>query len=96
MAYKLLPRGFIRRLADGADIPPHPLNADYQRYQRWVAEGNTPDPDDSVPFTPTDFSNPDNLDATLRAMLRTVATLTGKTLQEARATFVQHYRNLQQ
>jgi hypothetical protein len=32
-------------LRDGnAWIPPDPGNAEYQRYLKWVAEGNTPDP----------------------------------------------------
>ena len=31
----------IRRIADGACIPPNEGNTDYQEYLEWVAEGNT-------------------------------------------------------
>ena len=32
----------IRRIVDGACIPPDPYNTDYQDYLAWVADGNTP------------------------------------------------------
>lgn len=94
--YKLRPNGFIRRLSDGADIPPRADNADYRAFQKWVSEGNAPAADDQAPFTPTDFSNPDNLDITLRALLRTIAWATGKPLPDVRQTFTQQYRNIAQ
>ena len=37
----------IKRISDSALIPFEPDNSDYQRYLKWVAEGNTPEPADS-------------------------------------------------
>jgi len=50
MSYQLQSRArSIRRLSDGAYIPPDPANTDYQEYLKWVEEGNTPLPPDPIP-----------------------------------------------
>lgn len=42
-AYQLTADG-VRRLADGAIIPPDEGNRDWREYQDWVAEGSQPEP----------------------------------------------------
>lgn len=39
----------IKRISDGAIIPPATLNIDYQAYLAWVDEGNVPEPADIPP-----------------------------------------------
>lgn len=34
----------VQRLSDGASIPFVPANTDYQAYQVWLSQGNTPLP----------------------------------------------------
>ncbi len=41
--YKLAENGVIR-LSDNAFIPEDPANKDWQEYQKWLSEGNTPKP----------------------------------------------------
>lgn len=36
----------ILRIADNAFIPFDPANVDFQQYQKWLSEGNTPIPAD--------------------------------------------------
>jgi hypothetical protein len=46
--YKLLKQG-VRRTVDNAFIPAAEGNSDWQRYQEWLAAGNTPEPADPEP-----------------------------------------------
>lgn len=48
MNYKLLESG-VQRLSDNACIPPDPGNRDWQDYQTWLKQGNTPEPKDAPP-----------------------------------------------
>lgn len=77
--YQLLTEGFVRRLADGAQIPPDPLNRDYRRYQEWLAAGNTPQPADPAPLV---YDDTIRLSARLRTTNATPAELWRATLAQ--------------
>ena len=42
--YQLTTGTSIKRLSDGAFIPPDPGNRDFADYTAWLDAGNTPDP----------------------------------------------------
>jgi hypothetical protein len=42
--YQLTSDTSVVRTSDGAIIPKDEMNPDWQRYQEWLAAGNTPDP----------------------------------------------------
>lgn len=63
MAYKLELNGNVIRLIDDARIPNAPGNADWKRYQLWLADGGVPEPADPAP--PVQPNKDVDLDAAL-------------------------------
>lgn len=85
MSYKLINYG-VRRLADGAFIPDAAGNSDWERYQVWLADGNTPEPADPDP-APIDQADLDNLQKQMKAVLLCVAEVGGLTVPQIKALF---------
>jgi hypothetical protein len=83
----------IQRIADGANIPTVVSNRDYVAYLAWVAAGNTPLPAAPAP-APIDYSNSDNIDRTLKAILLCVAQVGGLTPAQIRAMFKNKFDQL--
>ena len=52
MTYQLTQGTSIKRLSDGAFIPPDPANRDFAEYTAWLAEGNEPLPAPEPPVPP--------------------------------------------
>ena len=72
MNFKLEDSGVIR-MDDHAHIPANPANRDWQEYQGWLAQGNTPLPTDPPPLLQADPS--DEVDAALAALDPATATV---------------------
>lgn len=51
MTYQLTPGSSIKRLFDGACIPPDLANTDYAAYLAWLEDGNEPLPLEQAPLT---------------------------------------------
>lgn len=82
--FKLKDGGVIR-LDDGAHVPDAPDNRDWQEYQRWLADGNTPLPTDPAPVPPTDAEQADTKatsDPVWRAWVSRQAKKEGKTVRQ--------------
>lgn len=90
--YKLLKSG-VRRLADGACIPPTLDNTDWKRYTEWLAAGNTPQPADPDPVPP-DLSDLNNLEKGLKALALCVAQLNSLTPTQMKTLFKQKWDSL--
>ena len=85
MSYKLLKQG-VKRLSDGASIPPSDDNMDWVRYQEWLAAGNTPQAADLDPV-PLDQSDLANIQKHIKAAVLAAALMSGKTPAQAKAAF---------
>jgi hypothetical protein len=85
--YKLTPISIVR-LSDSASIPPDPENTDYAAYLVWLADGNTPEPADTVPVALTELLKleqdnqitPRRLRETIMIMSEAFKQVTGGTL----------------
>jgi hypothetical protein len=54
--YQLTTSTSIKRLSDGAFIPPDPANTDYAAYLAWVEAGGTPEPAPAPPPPPPSYA----------------------------------------
>ena len=54
--YQLTTSTSIKRLSDGAFIPPDPGNRDYREYLDWLDAGNTPEPAPAPPPPPPSYT----------------------------------------
>ena len=63
MIYQFTQGTSIFRIADNAYIPPDPANTDYQAYQAWLDEGNTPLPAPEPPAPPAPLTPAEKLAA---------------------------------
>ena len=57
MTYQLTTSTSIKRLSDGAFIPPDPGNRDYREYLDWLEAGNTPEPAPTPPPPPPSYTD---------------------------------------
>ena len=60
--YQLTTSTSIKRLSDGAFIPPDPANTDYAAYLAWVEAGNMPEPA-PIPEPPVELTPAEKLAA---------------------------------
>ena len=58
--YQLTTSTSIKRLSDGAFIPPDPANTDYAAYLAWVEAGNMPEPA-PIPEPPVELTPAEKL-----------------------------------
>ena len=76
----------VRRLSDGACIPNDAGNADWQAFQKWISAGGVCEAADAKP-APIDYSNADNIEKSMKAILLAAANMAGKTPAQAKAAF---------